>query len=87
MFIVVNHKISDPENFWKRAMENAPLLPKDKVQRVMQSLPNADMTASMCLWEADSISALDEYLRSVMGDLSSETYYELNTANALGMPS
>jgi hypothetical protein len=86
MFIVVNHKISDPENFWKRAMENAPLLPVANVQRVMQSLPNADMSASMCLWEADSIEALDGYLRSVMGDLSTETYYELNTANALGMP-
>ena len=86
MFIVVNHKISDPENFWKRAMENAPLLPAANVQRVIQSLPNADMTASACLWEADSIDALDSYLRGIMGNLSSETYYELNTANALGMP-
>jgi len=86
MFIVVNHSISDPENFWKKAMENAPLLPSSNVQRVIQSLPNANMTASVCLWEADSIDALDGYLRGIMGDISSETYYEVNTANAMGLP-
>lgn len=87
MFIVVNHSITDPANFWKTAQDSAPSLPEANVQRVIQSLPNADMTHSVCLWEADSIDALSGYIRSKMGDWSTETYYEVNSANAMGMPS
>lgn len=39
-----------------------------------------------CLWEAESIDALDSYLRSKVGDTSKETYYEVNVANAIGLP-
>jgi hypothetical protein len=86
MFIVVNHNISNPEQFWKTAMESAPQLPEANVQRVIQSLPNADMSKSVCLWEADNIDSLSNYIRSKMGDWSTETYYEVNTANAMAMP-
>ena len=86
MFIVVNHKIAEPEKFWKTAQESAPSLPEANVQRVIQALPNADMTLSVCLWEANSIEDLSSYIRSKMGNWSTETYYEVNTNNALAMP-
>jgi hypothetical protein len=86
MIILVNHKINNPESFWHAAQESLPNLPEANVQRVMQSLPNADMTEATCLWEAESIEALDNYLRSKVGSTSKETYYEVNTANAIGLP-
>ncbi len=86
MIILVNHEINDPANFWKAAQENLPNLPEANVKRVVQSLPNTDMTIATCLWEADSIEALDSYLRSKVGSTSKETYYEVNTANAIGLP-
>ncbi len=86
MIIHVSHKINNPEVFWKSAQDNLPNLPEANVQRVIQSLPNADMSEASCLWEADSIESLNSYLRSKVGDTSNETYYEVNTANALGLP-
>jgi len=86
MIILVNHKINNPESFWASAQANLPNLPEANVKRVLQALPNTDMTEATCLWEADSIDVLDSYLRSKVGDTSKETYYEVNTANAIGLP-
>jgi hypothetical protein len=86
MIIHVNHKINNPGAFWASAQESLPKLPEANVQRVIQSLPNADMTEASCLWEADSIESLNSYLRSKVGDNSTEIYYEVNTANAIGLP-
>lgn len=86
MIILVNHKISDPATFWKAAQDNLPNLPEANVKRVMQALPNSDMTVATCLWEAENIETLDAYLRSKVGNTSVDTYYEVNTANAIGLP-
>ena len=86
MIILVNHKINNPASFWGSAQESLPKLPEANVQRVLQALPNADMTEATCLWEAESIDALDSYLRSKVGDTSVETYYEVNVANSIGLP-
>ncbi len=86
MIIVVNHSINNPTDFWASAQKSLPELPAAGVQKVLQVMPNADMTTATCVWEADSIEALDTYLRSKVQDWSSETYYELNTAAAMGVP-
>lgn len=87
MIISVNHKINNPENFWKSAQDNLPNLPEGGVQRVLQALPNGDMSQATCLWEADSIDSLNTYLRDKVKNWSEETYFEVNTANAIGCPS
>lgn len=86
MIIVVNHKINDVAGFWGSAQQSLPNLPEAGVQRVMQVLPNADNTEATCLWEADSIETLDNYLRSKVGSMSNETYHEVNATNAMGLP-
>ena len=86
MIIIVNHSISSPTDFWASAQKSLPMLPENGVQKVMQVMPNADMTQATCVWEADSIEVLNAYLRSKVQDWSTETYYELNAAAAMGMP-
>ena len=86
MIILVNHKINNPGSFWTAAQQSLPNLPEANVQRVMQVLPNADMTEATCLWEAENIDTLNSYLRSKVGDASHEIYYEVNVANAMGLP-
>jgi hypothetical protein len=85
MIIVVNHNISNPADFWASAQKSLPALPEGGVTRVMQVMPNNDMTQATCVWEAESIETLDSYLRSKVQDWSTETYYELNTAAAMGV--
>ena len=86
MIIVVNHKINNPADFWASAQKSLPELPASGVQRVLQVMPNTDMTQATCVWEADSIDSLNTYLRSKVSDWSEETYYELNGAAAMGVP-
>ena len=86
MIIVVNHKINNPADFWASAQKSLPELPAAGVQRVLQVMPNADMTQATCVWEADSIDSLNTYLRSKVSDWSEENYYELNAAAAMGVP-
>ena len=86
MIIVVNHSINNPTDFWASAQKSLPALPENGVQRAIQVMPNNDMTTATCVWEADSIEALDTYLRSKVQNWSTETYYELNAAAAMGMP-
>jgi hypothetical protein len=85
MIIVVNHKIGNPGNFWASAQESLPKLPEAGVTRVLQVMPNAAGTEATCVWEADNIETLDNYLRSKVQDWSSEQYHEVNTANAMGL--
>ena len=86
MIIVVNHKVNNPTDFWASAQKSLPELPVSGVQRIIQVMPNTDMSEATCVWEADSIEQLDTYLRSKVQDWSTETYYELNSAAAMGMP-
>ena len=86
MIIVVNHTINNPIDFWVSAQKSLQQLPVAGVQRVLQVMPNNDMTTATCVWEADNIEILDTYLRSKVQDWSTETYYELNSAAAMGMP-
>ena len=86
MIIVVNHKINNPTEFWDSAGRNLPLLPTSGVKRIIQMLPNIDMTEATCVWEAQTIAALDVYLRRKVFDWSTETYYELNLAHTIGFP-
>ena len=86
MIIVVNHKVNNPAAFWAAAQKSLPELPANGVQRVLQVMPNNDMTQATCVWEADSIDTLNTYLRSKVSDWSEESYYELNAAAAMGVP-
>ena len=85
MIIVVNHKINNPQDFWAAAQKSLPELPAAGVKRVLQVMPNTDNTEATCVWEADSKEALDSYLRSKVGNWSTETYQEVNTAGAMGL--
>jgi hypothetical protein len=86
MIIAVKHIINSPANFWAAAQESLPKLPELNVQRVLLVLPNKAMTEATCVWEADSIEALDAYLRTKVNNASTESYYEVNTENSLGLP-
>lgn len=85
MYIAVNHKISNPENFWTSAQASLPELPVAGVKRIINVFPAPDNTEATCIWEADSIDQLNTYLRSKVHDWSQETYHEINAAAAMGL--
>jgi hypothetical protein len=85
MFISVHHKINNQSEFWASAQKSLPNLPEGNVKRVLNVFPSSNMSEATCIWEADSIEALDKYLRSKVFDWSKETYFEINADHAMGL--
>jgi hypothetical protein len=85
MYILVNHAIKSPAEFWGSAQKHLPNLPEGGVKRVINVFPNDNMDVCTCVWEADSIETLDRYLRDKIGTASKDSYYQINEANAMGL--
>ena len=86
MYIAVVHHVKDPQAMLTRAMaltdpSNAP---PGVVGR--QFCPSRDLSAATCVWEAGSVAAVRDYVDSALGDASTNTYFEINTEYALGLP-
>lgn len=59
--------------------------------RGLQFYPSADGSAVTCLWEADSVEAIQQYVDATLGDSSQNTCYEVDAEQAfaeqpLGLP-
>lgn len=84
MYVGVIHRIKDASAAFSRGerlMEDAPAGITGR-----EFYPSKDMTTATCLWEAESLDALRDYIDSTLGDSSENTYFEVNTENATGLP-
>jgi hypothetical protein len=82
MHVVVIHRISDPEKFWGAASESE--LPEGVT--LHSALPNDDGSRAVCLWEADSLDAVQQLVEDAVGDVSNNEFFEVNAQNAQGLP-
>ena len=80
MYIVAQHRIKDPARFWSLSPQGpgAPTL--------HAAYPSNDRTKGVCLWESDSIDALRDSLDTLVGDAAENTYFEVDTGVAVGLP-
>jgi hypothetical protein len=91
MYVVVQHQIKHPETAFSRGErlirnEGAP-----EGVRGLQFYPSVDGSAVTCLWEANSVEAIQDYVDSTLGDSSQNSCYEVDTEQAfaerpLGLP-
>ena len=91
MYVVAQHRIKDPQAAFSRGEklirgEGAP-----PGVRGLQFYPSKDGSAVTCLWEAESVESIQEYVDSTLGDSSENTLYEVDADHAfaerpLGLP-
>ena len=91
MYVVVVHRITDPDAAFSRGQklirgEGAP-----PEVRGLQFYPSRDRSAVTCLWEAGSVQAVQGYVDATLGDSSENTCYEVDAEHAfavrpLGIP-
>ena len=84
MFVVVQHRIKDPEAMFSRGenlVEDAP-----PGVRARQFYPSVDLSEATCLWDAPTVAAVKEYIEETLGDSSENSYFEVSTEQALGLP-
>ena len=85
MHVVAQHRITDPDKFFSyRAEEVASGGPPGV--RGQQFFPSTDRSVAVCLWEADSIDAVRDYVDSTTEGASENTYFEVDGERSLGLP-
>jgi hypothetical protein len=85
MNIVVQHRITDPEKFLSMDAQEIGTGGPPGVQ-VRQFLPAQDASVAVCLWEADSIESVRDYLDPATEGVAENTYYEVDAERAMGLP-
>jgi hypothetical protein len=83
MKIGVVHQISDPERAQKQGQT---LFDPHAGVQLVQFVPSHDFRTATCIWESDSIETVRELVDGALGDTSRQTYFEVATAQAVGMP-
>jgi hypothetical protein len=84
MYVIARHQIKDADAFLSVARMAAEGAPPDVHGR--QFCPSRDGAEAVCLWEADSLEIVREYLDSLIGDAGDNAYFEVDTAGAIGIP-
>jgi hypothetical protein len=85
MHIAVVHRITDPEKFFSMdAEEVAGGGPPDV--RGRQFFPSTDRSEAVCLWEADSIDSLRNYLDPATEGVAENKYFEVDAERSMGLP-
>lgn len=83
MYVVAQHKITNPAKFWSTVLEAAPNLPAGL--RMVMVLPSVDGTSGTCLWEASSVNTVSTIVEASVGHLSTTEYYAVDSERALGL--
>ena len=83
MYVVVQHTISDPAVFWNSADPNN--LPPDI--KLHHTFPTADGTRAVCIWEAESVDAVREFLEPLLGRASRNEYFAVENREGVVRPS
>jgi hypothetical protein len=85
MHIVVEHRIIDLDKF--STMDAAEVAggggPGFKLR---QFLPPQDGSIATCLWEADSVDSLQEWLDPATAGVTDNTYIAIDDENGIGLP-
>jgi hypothetical protein len=84
MFVAVQHTIRDPEAFWAKAGEIVPNLPEHV--KLHQCFPNKFGTRGVCIWEGESVKAIQTYLDGQVGSVSSNDYFEVENKDSIALP-
>jgi hypothetical protein len=82
LYVVVQHQIKDPQTAFSRGEKLIKNEGAPAGARGLQFYPSADRSAVTCLFEADSVESIQDYVDSTLGDSSENTCYEVDAEQA-----
>jgi hypothetical protein len=85
MYIVVQHTISKPADFWGGAEQMLPKIPA--TTKLHHTFPTKDGTRAVCVWEADSVKSLRDFLEPQISAASKNEYFQVENKDSVAMPS
>lgn len=83
MYVLVQHMISRPADFWG---------PADRVGfpiglQLHHTFANEDGTRAVCLWEGDSVESVRRFLERTVGHVSKNEYFQVANRDGIVEPS
>jgi hypothetical protein len=84
MHVVIQHRIKDPERFFSGDPEEVATGGPPGV-RGRQFIVSQDKSAAVCLWEADSVDSLRNYMEELTGESAENTYFEVDPDMSMGL--
>ena len=85
MFVAVHHTISDPSTFWGAVRQAADALPDGLA--LHHCLPRSDGREAMCIWEADSVGTVRNFVEEGVGSASTNEYCPVEHREGVHLPS
>jgi hypothetical protein len=85
MHVVAMHRITDPDKFFSMNADEVAGGGPPGV-RGRQFFPSKEGSTAVCLWEADSVESLRNYLDPLTAGASENTYFEVDAERAMGLP-
>ena len=82
MYVVVLHEFQDPPTAFARGEKLIKNEGAPAGARGLQFYPSVDGSVASCLWESDSVEAIQEYVDSTLGDSSVNTCFEVDAEQA-----
>ena len=82
MYIVAIHTISNPEKFWTAART----LSVPAHIKLHTVFPSTDGAKGMCLWQAESLATMKQFLEPVTSGVASNEYMVVADTSAVGLP-
>jgi hypothetical protein len=84
MYVLVHHNVTAPENFWATAQAALDSLPAEL--QLHHTLSARDGRRATCLWEANSVEAVREFLEPALGAYSQNEYSEAENREGVVVP-
>jgi hypothetical protein len=89
MHAVIRHSINDPAK-WDKVTQNIKSMIEQgrlpKGVKPLEYLPSTDGRKADCVWEAETLASLQQFLDRETGTAARNEYFEVNAANAIGLP-
>ena len=82
MLIIAHHDVSNPAEFWKAAKE----LKLPTSLKLHSVYPSQDGKTGTCLWEADTVQEVQQFLDKEAGKFAKNFCYEVNVKDSVGLP-
>ena len=84
MLIIAHHLISNPEKFWNAAKEHTKELPV--TLKLHAVYPSTDQKTGTCIWEANSVQDVQQFVDKHTGKFAKNFCYEVNVKESMGLP-
>jgi hypothetical protein len=89
MHVSVHHTITDPQKWEQITKKMTEAVEQGRLPQGLKGLmylPGTDGRKADCLWEAQSLDALKNFLDREIGTAARNDYFQINSAAAFGLP-